>query len=45
MPPAVRAQVVLYCGVTGRDWADIGLLRRPPLAIYTVPADPELYDC
>lgn len=44
VPPHVRAQMVLYCGATKREWADIGLLRRPPLAIYRVPADPMLYD-
>lgn len=44
VPPQVRVQMVLYCGATKREWADVGLLRRPPLAVYRVPADPELYE-
>jgi predicted phage-related endonuclease len=45
VPPGVKAQMVLYCGATGREWADLGVLRRrPPLDIYTVRADPELYE-
>jgi putative phage-type endonuclease len=44
VPPQVRVQMVLYSGATKREWADVGLLRRPPLAVYRVPADPVLYD-
>lgn len=44
VPPHVRVQMVIYCGATGRQWADVGLLRRPPLAVYRVPADPVLYE-
>jgi putative phage-type endonuclease len=44
VPPHVRIQMVCYLGATGRQWADVGLLRRPPLSIYRVAADAQLYE-
>ena len=45
VPPDVRVQVVCYCGVLGRQWADVArLVSIRQLVVYRVPADPDLYD-
>ena len=44
VPPHIRTQMVGYCGLLRREWADVALLRGTRgLDLYRVMADPELY--
>lgn len=43
VPPHVRVQVVWYCGLTERDWADVVLLAGMGLRIIRVPHDGALF--